>query len=95
MNTDRIRHIRRLTLPGAVLALSACTQGFATGDHPVAEFGEANRQTMMAQVVNPEPHYDTLVPVTSADQAADAVDRYNTGQVKQPPSITTSDLADD
>lgn len=95
MNTDRKRHTRKLLLCCALLTLSACTEGFGTGDRPVAEFGEANRQTMMAQVIDPDPQYDTLVPLTSADQAADAVDRYNADQVKQPPSITTSDIAED
>ena len=95
MNTDCIRHTRPLALAGLALALSGCTQGFATGDRPVSEFGEANRQTMMAQVIDPEPRYDTQVPVTSADHAADAVDRYNADAVKQPPSITTTDNSDD
>ena len=95
MNTDRIRHTRLLALTCAALALPACTQGFATGDHALSEFGEANRQTMMAQVIEPEPQYDTLVPATSADHAAQAIDRYNADQVKQPPSIATSDLGED
>ena len=95
MNTDRIRHTRLLVLPCAVLSLTACTLGFANGDRPVAEFGEANRQTMLAQVIDPEPRYDTLVAPSSADHAADAVDRYNADQVKQPPSVATSDLGED
>lgn len=95
MNTDRNRHIRRLALAGLLPTLAACTQGFATGDRPASDFGEANRQTMMAQVIDPEPRYDTQVPPSSADHAADAVDRYNADAVKQPPSITTTDSADD
>lgn len=74
-----------------VLALSAC----ATPDTPPYmggpdNFGEANRQTMMAQVIDPDPQYDTAVPGTSADHAADAVERYRTDKVKQPERIQTS-----
>ena len=60
-----------------------CYVDFA-GGKPASTFGEANRQTMMAQVVDPEPEYDTLVPPTSAEHAGQAVDRYRKGAVKQP-----------
>lgn len=83
MHTDRAW----LALPLALAALSGCTEGFATGDRPVADFGEANRQTMMAQVIDPEPQYDTLVPPSSAGHAAQAVDRYNSDAVKQPEDV--------
>jgi len=52
-------------------------------------FGEANRRTMMAQVVNPEPVYDGPM-VTSGDHAAYAIDRYNTDNVKEPENIRTT-----
>ena len=62
----------------------------APGD---ASFGEANRQTMMAQVVNPDPVYtDELV--TSGEHAADAVQRYREDAVKQPESIRTTDVGE-
>lgn len=55
-----------------------------------SQFGEANRQTMMAQVVDPDPVYDA--PMTgSGDQAQRAVERYRTDAVKQPDSIRTTD----
>jgi hypothetical protein len=52
-------------------------------------FGEANRQTMMAQVVNPEPVYQESM-VSSGDHAAYAVERYNNDAVKEPENIRTT-----
>ena len=55
-----------------------------------SRFGEANRQTMMAQVIDPDPVYEE--PVTgNGDQAQKAVERYRTDGVKQPDSIRTTD----
>lgn len=52
-------------------------------------WGEANRATMAAQVINPNPEYDTLVPETSAETGSAAVDRYREGNVKQPERVDT------
>lgn len=56
-----------------------------------ASFGEANRQTMLAQVVNPDPVYDGEM-TTSGDHAAQAVERYRTDKVKKPASIRTTNV---
>ncbi|MHA6334644.1 hypothetical protein ACXYL9_13310 [Qipengyuania sp. CAU 1752] len=77
---------------GAVtlLALGGCTQSVLNqpGD---AQFGEANRQTMMAQVIDPEPVY--AEPATSSGEVAQAaVQRYRDGKVKQPDSIRTTNV---
>jgi len=55
-------------------------------------FGEANRQTMAAQIIDPAPTYPTLVPETDADHAVAAVTRYRTDKVKPPvsPRVSTS-----
>ncbi|WP_093512674.1 hypothetical protein [Sphingopyxis sp. YR583] len=54
-----------------------------------SQFGEANRQTMMAQVIDPDPVYDA--PMTSSgDTAQKAIERYRTDAVKQPDSIRTT-----
>ena len=53
-------------------------------------FGEANRQTMAAQVVDPNPVYDTAVPETHGEHAGQAVERYRTDKVKMPERIRTS-----
>jgi len=50
-------------------------------------WGEANRRTMAAQVVNPEPDYTYQDMETSAEHAAEAVERYRTDKVKQPQKV--------
>lgn len=54
-------------------------------------FGEANRATYAAMVVNPDPQYDTPIPPTSAEHAAQAIDRYRKDAVKQPERIDTKE----
>jgi hypothetical protein len=58
-----------------------------------SRFGEANRQTMMAQVIDPDPVYAEPM-TTSGEHAAQAVERYRTDTVKQPDSIRTTDVGD-
>lgn len=84
MNSDRFRWICLAALP----LLAACEHD-GMGEVK-STFGEANRQTMMAQVVDPEPEYDTLVPATSAEHAAQAIDRYSKGTVKQPDRVRST-----
>ena len=79
MNFDR-----RMVV-AAVLALTAgCTPTDAT-------FGNAVRQTMAAQVVDPDPQHDGAIPTTEAAKTAAAVKRYRSDTVKQPDSIRTTD----
>ncbi|RGP41017.1 hypothetical protein BPTFM16_01312 [Altererythrobacter insulae] len=75
------------------LSLSACaTTEFAEwGGFQDPGFGEANRATFAAMVVNPDPQYDTAIPATSAEKAAQAIERYRNDQVKQPESISTTE----
>jgi hypothetical protein len=87
MNSDRARRIACLALlPFAAGCASIPSIYEEPGD---AKFGEANRQTMMAQVIDPDPVYDEPM-VGSGDQAADAVERYRTDTVKQPESVSTT-----
>jgi hypothetical protein len=53
-------------------------------------FGEANRETMAAQIIDPNPVYPDAVPATSAAHAGHAVDRYRTDKVKKPERQRTS-----
>jgi len=53
-------------------------------------WGEANRQTMAAQIIDPAPHYDYSVPESSGDHAAQAIDRYRQDKVKKPDRVRTS-----
>ena len=87
MNSDRA--VRAICL--ALLPLAAgCASVPSIYDEPGdATFGEANRQTMMAQVVNPDPVYDEPA-VTSGEHAAQAVERYRTDAVKEPETIRST-----
>ena len=91
MNIER----NRIMLAGAtVFALAACTNNdgridLAQGD---PTWGDANRATMAAQVIDPSPEYDTPIPPTSASNAVRATDAYSEGQVEQPERIRTTDV---
>ncbi|TNE46749.1 MAG: hypothetical protein EP341_09795 [Sphingomonadales bacterium] len=79
----------------AVLALGSVLGGCASvADLELAGyqdpgFGEANRMTYAAMVVNPDPQYDTAIPPTSAEHAAAAIERYRTDSVKTPERVNT------
>lgn len=81
MASDRIR---MLALAGLGLCLAGCAStgqpGFAIKDN----FGEAYRQTLAAQVIDPAPEYGTAQAAVSADAMAQAIERYRTGKVRQP-----------
>lgn len=85
MNSDRFRIA---AMGAALIALSGCETLMSTPPD-AAKFGDANRMTMMAQVVDPDPQYEE--PMTgSAENAAQAVARYRTGTVKQPARTRTT-----
>ena len=87
MNSDRARRIACLALlPLAAGCASVPSIYEEPGD---AAFGEANRQTMMAQVIDPDPVYEEPM-VGSGEHAAGAVERYRTDTVKEPESISTT-----
>lgn len=85
----------KLALPPLlVLALAACASG-PNGQPYMGgpdNFGEANRVTMAAQVVDPDPAYDTAVPETYAEHAGQAAERYRTDKVKKPDKVRTSTM---
>jgi hypothetical protein len=87
MNSDRFK---RAACLAALPLLAGCASVPSVFEEPGdAAFGEANRQTMMAQVIDPDPVYDGPM-VTSGDHAADAIDRYRDDAVKEPDSIRTT-----
>lgn len=53
-------------------------------------FGNAVRQTMAAQVVDPDPQYDGSGHTTDAAKTGAAVKRYRSDAVKQPETISTT-----
>ena len=71
---------------GASALLAGCATDPKTGDFVQYEFGDAVKQTMMAQVVDPDPEYETLVPESSGEHSSEAIKRYREGNVKQPRS---------
>ncbi|MHA6317990.1 hypothetical protein ACXYN8_10045 [Altererythrobacter sp. CAU 1778] len=79
-------------LPALPLLLAGCMSygNAAVGEFDPEAFGEANRQTYAAMVVDPDPQYDEPL-ATSADKAAQAVDRYNTDTVKEPDTIRSTE----
>ncbi len=90
MTTDRGPRPALAALPLAALLLLAGCDEYVGRIKPASEFGEPNRQTMMAQVIDPDPEYDTLVPPTSANHAGQAVERYRTDKVKKPDRVTST-----
>ncbi|PKP86347.1 MAG: hypothetical protein CVT78_13795 [Alphaproteobacteria bacterium HGW-Alphaproteobacteria-17] len=80
MNFDR----RTVVVAALALVAAGCTPTDAT-------FGNAVRQTMAAQVVDPDPQHDGAIPTTEAAKTAAAVKRYRSDTVKQPDSIRTTD----
>lgn len=86
MNSDRLRILALCAVP---LLLAGCETAVIAPPNAAA-FGEPNRQTMMAQVIDPDPRYDEAVPPTSAEHAAQAADRYSKDKVKQPPRVRST-----
>mgnify|MGYP000557273983 CR=1 FL=1 len=81
---------RLILVPAAGLLLAGCASYSPWQEQPGdSQFGEANRQTMMAQVVNPDPYY-TEPMETSGEHAADAIERYRNDEVKEPASVSTT-----
>ncbi|KUO56620.1 MAG: hypothetical protein APF82_08910 [Sphingomonadales bacterium BRH_c42] len=85
----------------AILALGMVASGCTTIEdkeflgYKDPGFGEANRATFAAMVINPDPRYDTPIPATSAEHAAQAIDRYRTDKVKVPERVTTTESISD
>ena len=77
----------------AAVLLSGC-QTTGSGNHPYMggadNFGEANKQTMAAMIIDPDPVYTEPVPVTHAEHAGQAVERYRMDKVKLPDRVKTS-----
>lgn len=77
-----------IALPLAA-AVAGCNQGEVASTGPVAQFGDANRMTMMAQVIDPDPQYAEPMQ-TSGDHAAQAIDRFRTDKVKKPERVRST-----
>lgn len=96
MNTERSRLPHRPLAWALALSATALLGGCQYKDGSIksaSDFGEANRQTLMAQVIDPDPQYEFLDPATSGDHAAQAIDRYRKGMVKQPDKVTSTSIS--
>ncbi|WP_066553645.1 hypothetical protein [Croceicoccus bisphenolivorans] len=73
----------------------AALSGCATYGSPEAgkfnpeDFGEANRMTYAAMVVDPDPEYDGPME-GSGERAATAVEAYREGSVQEPERVTST-----
>ncbi|QGN54468.1 hypothetical protein [Novosphingobium sp. Gsoil 351] len=82
---------RSILLVAATLALGGCASWDPkTGRLDESTFGEAKNATMAAQIVDPDPQYEYLDPATSGEHAAQAIDRYRKGAVKQPERVRST-----
>lgn len=90
MTIDRTRI---LLASAAALTASACVNNDGRFDLMAGDptWGDANRTTMAAQVIDPAPEYDTPIPPTSATNAVRAADAYREGRVEQPERISTTE----
>lgn len=68
----------------ASLGLMACTPADFS-------FGETHRRNIEQQVVDPDPRYaGDIIEGGTGQRAADAVDRYNKGEVTAPAQVNTT-----
>ena len=84
----------KLLIAAAAALLGGCQHAALDGTPYMGgadNFGEANRQTLALQVVDPAPAYDTAVPETHAEHAGQAVERYRMDKVKLPDRVRTTD----
>jgi hypothetical protein len=86
MTIDRLR---AALIAGGLLVLAGCEHSL-TEPKDAAQFGEPNRQTMLAQVIDPDPQYETATPPSSAEHAGQAIERYRTDKVKKPDKVRTT-----
>lgn len=79
----------------AALVLSGCAAGGSNtglGMSRPDNFGEANRQTFAAMVINPNPEYDEPMAPADGERAAKAIERLRTGTLKMPERQNLSEV---
>lgn len=79
-----------------VLALSTMLMACENKNIQIGEdFGNSVRQNMAAHIINPAPEYDPSATQTmDGARAADAVERYRTGETLELEDVTTSELGE-
>ena len=89
MTFERIRIAMALSLAAGA---TGCTSSGGLKLGRADNWGEAYRQTLAAQIINPAPEYDTAFAASSGAKAAQAIERYRTDKVKQPARQGISDI---
>ncbi|WP_240334338.1 hypothetical protein [Sphingobium estronivorans] len=84
------RASRGMIAAGMLLLMAGCTDERPSPFAPVDNFGEANRQTLAAQIIDPNPVYDSPMADSSGEHTAQAIGRYRTDKVKKPDRVQTS-----
>ena len=92
--TTNSKHLRMIVLAGSALATAGCATGSGTDFMGDQSWGEANRRTMAAQVIDPNPVYEDAIPPTTAVNAVGAIERYRDDTVEQPERISTTEAPD-
>ena len=77
---------------GLLAGLGGCTSSGELKLGAADNWGEANRQTFAAQIINPSPEYTEPFAPSSGAQAAQAIERYRTDKVKKPERQTVSSV---
>lgn len=80
---------RSIVALAALTLVAACTPT----DRTSPGFGDAVRQNIAAQVINPDPYpADAAAPEHDGERARDAVQRYREDRVKRPVSQSTTTM---
>jgi type IV pilus biogenesis protein CpaD/CtpE len=79
----------RATVLFAGLLLAACN---TPADTPRPEFGEAVRNNMTAQIIDPNPPADMALPPSDGVRRSLMIERYQSDEVESPLLPTTTTL---
>ena len=84
----------KLLVPVAALGLAGCaTYGSPeAGRFDEADFGEANRMTFSAMVVDPDPQYDGPME-GDAERAVKGIEDYREGNVEEPEEVRSTETS--
>ncbi len=93
MPIDRLRTAALIGLAGCICGC-ASTAGSGLKFGQADNWGEATRQTLAAQIINPNPEYDTPLATGSGARAVAALERYRTDKIKQPARQSLSDVGE-
>lgn len=82
----------KLLVPVAALGLAGCSTYYSPGAGRLdeADFGEANRMTFSAMVVDPDPQYDTPME-GNAERAVNGIEDYREGNVEEPEEVRSTE----